>query len=489
VRSLRGRLTVWLLAGTGLFLVAGGLLLNRVISARLRQEFDAALITKARSLMTLTEQQGDRVWLEFADEIMPEFEAREKPDYFQLWLVHGAVIERSRSLGTRDLTRSGGPLDQVLLRDLTLPDGRRGREVEITFRPRAEQEEDLGIEQERASSPPAPVIAGIGGMATLAVAHGREDLDAFLSLLHTILTLGVMGLLAGIAFLVKTVVGIGLGPLDDLARRLETMDAASLGKALEVESAPVELVPVIHHLRGLLGRLDESFQRERAFSANLAHELRTPLAELRTLVEVALKWPGDSASCLDSLREARDIGFQMERVVVNLLALARCEGGQHAVRASEVALSELATSCWAVVAPQAEERGISFKQEIPEDLTTVTDGEKLSLILSNLFSNAVAHGSPGSLVTCSAEAEGGELALRVSNATDSLTPGDLPRMFDRFWRKDSARSDSRHAGLGLALVSALCELLQLRKQARLEEGLFEITLKGSLLIVPSSKAR
>lgn len=485
MRSLRGRLTVWLLAGTGLLLLAGGLLLNRVISTQLRQEFDAALITKARSLMTLTEQQDKRVWLEFADKIMPEFEAKEKPDYFQLWLVQGAVLERSRSLGTRDLPRSGGQLDQILLRDLTLPDGRRGREAEITFNPRAEEEEDRG-ERERDSSLASPATGG--ATATLAVARGREDLEAFLWLLHTILTLGVVGLLAGIAFLVKTVVGIGLRPLDDLARRLETMDAASLDKALEVASAPVELVPVIHHLRGLLGRLDESFQRERAFSANLAHELRTPLAELRTLVDVALKWPGDSAASLDSLREARDIGFQMERVVVNLLALARCEGGQHAVRASEVSLPELATSCWAAVAPQAEERGISFKQEIPEDLTAVTDGEKLSLIVSNLFSNAVAHGSPGSLVTCSAEAEGGELALRVSNATDSLTPEDLPWMFDRFWRKDPARSDSRHAGLGLALVSALCELLQLRKQARLEEGLFEITLKGSLLIVPSSKA-
>jgi len=477
MRSLRGRLTVWLLAGTGLLLVAGGLTLDRVITSRLRREYDAALIARARSLGTLTEQGNGRVWLESADGGTPEFGLRENPDYFEIWRSDGSVVQRSRSLGARDLPRAGGPIAVPLLSDLTLPDGRRGREVEISLRPRSEKEEQEERPSEQRS---VPDLSADNLTATLTVAHGREDLDAFLASLHVTLTLVVVVLLAGTGVLVKAVVGIGLAPLDSLARRLDGMDSESLGERLEAADAPAELVPVIHHLNALLARLDASFARERSFSANLAHELRTPLAELRTMTEVALKWPGETPFELEALREIQGIGLQMEGVVVNLLALARCDGKQHTVWPSEVCLRELAASCWNAVAAEAEGKGIMLQLEIPDDLTVMTDREKLALILANLFSNAVAHGCRGGLVTCSATADGAEFSVRVRNSTDALTAEDLPRLFVRFWRKDPARSGGRHAGLGLALVSSLCDLLSFEKEARLAGGSLEITLRGRL---------
>ena len=83
-------------------------------------------MARARSLASLTELESGRVWLQFTDEVMPDFASRKHPDYFQIWLAGGAVVERSRSLGSRDLPRSGAPLDRPVLSDLTLPDGRRG---------------------------------------------------------------------------------------------------------------------------------------------------------------------------------------------------------------------------------------------------------------------------------------------------------------------------------------------------------------------------
>jgi two-component system heavy metal sensor histidine kinase CusS len=473
VRSLRGRLTFWLLVGTGLLLAAGGLLLDRVISARLLREFDAALLAEAKSLQASTEQQDGAVTLEFATAVMPEFAPGKDADYFELWLSHGAILARSPSLGPHDLPRAAGSAGPPRFADLALPDGRPGRRVEFSFRPQVEREEIIS------SAPPgSPAV-------TLVVAQGREDLDAFLASLHLTLTLVVLGLLGGTAVLVKVAVGLGLAPLDALANRLETMNADSLGETVVIADAPAELVPTIRHLNGLLARLGESFERERTFSANLAHELRTPLAELRAITEIALKWPEDSASYLGSLDEIRGIGLQMEAIVVNLLALARFEGRQNegkqnTVRTSQVPLHELTASCWSAVAAEAAEKQITFAQQIPDRLTLVTDREKLGLILSNLFSNAVAHGAPGGKVTCSAVASGGEIALRVANPTSELTAADLPRIFDRFWRKDAARSDGRHAGLGLSLVAALCELLGFKREARLRDGIFEITLLGRL---------
>lgn len=476
MRSLRGRLTVWLLVGLGLLLTAGGLVLNRTITSHLLGEYDEALIAQARSLETLTVERGGKVWLEFADEVMPEFEREKNPDYFQLWLRHGPVLERSRSLGLHDLPRSGGRLDRPRLSDFTLPDGRHGRRVEISFHPQPADEEAEG---ERSAKSGTAAVAAAGPVATLTVAQGREELDDLLEAVQLTLVLVVLGLLGGTALLVKTVVGLALSPLDNLARQLEGLDAHSLSqKAPEAADAPAELVPVIHHLNELLARLEASFARERAFSANLAHELRTPLAELRAMTEVALKWPEDSASTSASLEEIRAIGLQMETVVANLLALARWDAKDRALQTSEVPLRELAASCWTAVSPEAEAKGMAFHLEVPDGLTIVADREKLALILSNLFANAVAYGSPGCPVTCSAAAAGDGFALGVRNATADLGPEDLPRLFDRFWRKDAARSDGRHSGLGLALVAALCDSLALRKEARLDGDCFEITLSG-----------
>ena len=469
MRSLRGRLTVWLLAGTGLLLVAGGLLLDRVFSARLLREHDAALLDKARSLVNLTELKDGRVWLEYSEELLPEFSAAREPSYFEIWLGDGSVIERSRTLGTRSLARTGSRLGEPRLSGLILPDGRRGRQAEISFHPRAEIDED---QKPQAANPAltTPVV-------TLAVAQSREDLDALLASLRVTLALVILALLAGTAVLVKAAIGLGLAPLEGLAGRLEGMDAESLSEPLEVAEAPSELAPVIQHLNGLLARLDASFLRERSFSANLAHELRTPLAELRTVVEVALKWPDDLASWEGSLREIRDIGLQMEKVVVSLLALARCDARQHTVERSEVPLRELAASCWTNVAAEAGEKGMPLDLDIPDRMTVSTDREKLSLIVSNLFSNAVAHGAPGKPVVCAAS---GDFTLRIGNFTERLTPDDLPRIFDRFWRKDPARSGGRHSGLGLALVAALCDLLEIEKEARLRDGYFEVILRSGL---------
>jgi signal transduction histidine kinase len=465
-------LTLWLLAGTGLLLVAGGLLLDGVIGSRLRREVDISLIEEAKSLMTATVQQDGRVWLELVPGADPEFEPGKKADYFEIWRADGSVLARSRSLGARDLPRRGSGTGRPRLFDFALPDGRPGRRVEIRFLPQVEEEAGNAGEAGETIRPALPGTPTV----TLVVAQGREDLAAFLASLHLTLILFVLGLLAGMAVLVNVAVGRGLAPLDALAHRLEALDAGSLGSPLVIADAPAELVSTIVHLNALLARLRESFERERTFSANLAHELRTPLAELRAVTDVALKWPDDYAA--DALAEIRGIGLQMERVVMNLLALARCDGRQDAVELSEVPLRELAASCWSAFAAEAEAKGTPLALEIPAGLTLVTDREKLGLILANLLANAVAHGAPGGAVTCSAAISADDVSIRVSNAAPELAADDLPRLFDRFWRKDAARSDGRHAGLGLSLVAALCEALGVRREARLHDGLFEIILTG-----------
>jgi signal transduction histidine kinase len=472
--SIRRRLIVSLLVGSGLLVLALGLGASAVIARRLRQEFDQALLAKARALVTLTKQRHGEVELDFADELMPEFEAPSRPEYFQLWLADGTLLERSRSLESRDLPRFKDLSGSTQYRDLRLPDGRPGRMVEIAFVP--QQEEDGDLFSETALDPTAP--PGRLRSAVLAVARGREQLEALIRSLYGA-TIGIaLVLMAGIALLVHFAVRSGLAPLEEIRHQVQALDAERLDSRVALERPVRELAPVVEQLNALLARLGAAFERERRFASDVAHELRTPVAELRNLAEVGERWPEDREAVLAFFEDARSIARQMERTVSTLLALARCEGGIEQTEPGEISVSELLGEAWTALEPEAASRALRLELTAPA-APIVSDREKLHLIVANLLSNAVTYSPPGSTVACTARVEGGTLEITVANPAPHLAPADLPHLFERFWRKDAARSNGHHAGLGLALARSFATLLGFDLTARLGPGQqLELRLQG-----------
>ncbi|MEP7010877.1 MAG: ATP-binding protein [Acidobacteriota bacterium] len=481
MRSLRGRLTLYLLVGSGALLALGGLFLYRVITSRLQEDFDQQLVAKARSLALLTEEAEGALWVELPEEGMPEFAAGSSSEFFEFWMADGKMLRRSNSLAGRDLPRlsaaSKSAWQAPRLWSSALPDGRPGRLVQLTVLPRIDDHPageggEAGVE---VRFDPA------GPKATLVLARGHGDLDRFLA--ETRLWLGVsfFFLLAGLVGLIRLSLGLGLAPLSRLVSRIERLDAGSLGERIDPTDVPAEISVVVQRINDLLGRLETSFAREKAFSSHLAHELRTPLAELRAATEVALRWPDDSASVAASLEDARAIGLHMERIAENLLALARSESAPEAPVEEEVPLRAAIEEAWRPLARAAAEKKIELNNEIPDGLALPTDRAKLGLILSNLLDNAVAHGSPGGWVACRAlpSNHGSNatvaLGVEVSNPAADLSSDDLPHLFDRFWQKDPSRSGP-HAGLGLPLVASLGRSLGLIVDARLAAGNLEIRL-------------
>ena len=160
----------------------------------------------------------------------------------------------------------------------------------------------------------------------VAVAHDTGELDRFLAILlwSSILITAVAS--AGTVAVVQVVVWRGLRPLQDVAARAAQIDEQSLHIRFPLDGLPAELQPICLRLNASLQKLQQAFQRERRFTADAAHELRTPIAELRALANVALRG-GDSGTSAVYFEDARDIAVQMERIVSNLLALARCHAG------------------------------------------------------------------------------------------------------------------------------------------------------------------
>ncbi|MGH7161840.1 MAG: sensor histidine kinase N-terminal domain-containing protein, partial [Planctomycetota bacterium] len=170
MRSIRRRLMVVLAAGFCAVIAGVGVYLDGALGGRATEEFDASLLARARALVALTEQEAGRIELDYAPEVMPEFERADAPDYFQFWLDDGSVRHRSRRL-QGDLPRSASLSPAPDVRDATLPDGRPGRIAQLAFVPRGPSQ----AADPEGSIDPATLDASAGARALiLVVARGRE---------------------------------------------------------------------------------------------------------------------------------------------------------------------------------------------------------------------------------------------------------------------------------------------------------------------------
>ena len=264
--SLRARLIRSTTLATAVVLLAAGLLLYLLVRDGLVDQFDRALADKARLLASAMEWEGSELDLNFDEFDLHEFERPDRPAYLQIWLTDGAVAFRSPSLAGADLERLAGSLDAPPFRRVILPDGRPGRAVGFTMTPKTE-----------GSSPPPGAAA-----VTMMLARETASVDAVLAQLAVLLVavgLVAVALSAGVLWLA---VRRGLRPVEGLANRIAGLRQQDLAARVQAPDAPTELLPVVDRLNDLLERIENAFQRERAFSADVAHELRTPLAGLRT---------------------------------------------------------------------------------------------------------------------------------------------------------------------------------------------------------------
>ena len=537
--SLRGRLAVVVVGGAGALLVIGAVVLRLAVAGWMSGELDELLEARAQALVALTEQEDGVVELDYSTDLFPDYRLGEEASYFQLWIEDRGVQDRSPSLNGADLPRE--PLEAVAaavsparLWDLELPDGRSGRALQLDFVPQIEtgdddeedgddsasdatpggaeaagpvreggdeedgqdededgeddedEDEDEGEEEAAIAGAARGVTlasAGDGGfaVASLVVATSREELDRQLRFLDLALLVFVMAMVVAVALLVPVGLGIGLRPLQGVVEQVARLDADRLDQRLDAPAIPRELEPLVQRLNELLDRLEAAFDRERRFSSNVAHELRTPLAELRSLADVGARWPDDSDPVAGFFADVNEISGHMERMVVHLLALSRHEGGIEDVLRSDVPLGESVDRAWAAHEAAARQRRIDFQRELQEGLVVETDRDKLDLILSNLFSNAVAYSPEGSTVTCRGSAEEGAtvVTLEVTNPVNGgLEEADLSHIFDRFWRKDESRSGGHHLGLGMSLVKAFSDLLGIDVELALDRGGdFRVTLR------------
>jgi two-component system sensor histidine kinase QseC len=461
--SIRRQLTRDLLCSFVLLL--GGGLAAVFFSARdeIKEQFDDALRAKALAISTLTEQNGEGgIELDFTNQFFHSFSGEHPRDYFQLLQPDGLTLARSDSLHGADLPRRPGTLQHPRFWNLTLPNGSPGRAISLTFNAKA---------QEGETDAPAADLP-----VQLIVASDRADLDEALDELLSIAGgCGVL-LLVATLWVMPRVLKRGLQPLERLAEQASHIDADSLTTRFPLDRLPAELQPIAGRLNDLLARLEQSFERERRFSADLAHELRTPLAELRSLAECSLKWPETREPAND--RDTLAIATQMEAIVTSLLALARGEQGRLSASLQPVSITPLLEETWRRFAARAESRQLRVQVNLAP-VSAIADAALLRSILGNLFDNAVDYTPAAGEIALDLRIEGDSVVIRLANITDGLDSADIPKMFDRFWRKETARTGGKHFGLGLSLARTLAQAMGWTLAAELDApDQITFTLRG-----------
>jgi two-component system, OmpR family, heavy metal sensor histidine kinase CusS len=476
-RSIRRQLTVQILVGTLVLLFVAISIFLGVVHRRLVQDFDRMLEAEAEMLARNAERKGRIIIWDLPDIYSMGSRQNADPAYCQLFLEDGTIAGVSETLGIDNLPwleRRG-----YAVWDARLPNGRRGRLMQKAFQPVSEDpqmQESPEDPNEQTFEIPA-TMNPVDVHLVLVVARSRESLDALLGSLYIAGIVAAATLACAITLLVRRAITRGMHPLEEMNARIATITPDSLATRLHVSAPPVELAMIQTTVNRLLDRVEEAFERERRFSSDLAHELRTPIAELRTACDVGERWPDDPENTRQLFRDVGTIALHLEKTVTMLLNLSKCERGNALVQTQRIQLQALVQECWRHVSARAAERRLQFEERIEPALTVESDQDKLEIILRNLLENSVAHSEEGTLIVCSGNVKADGVELRLANTAKDLEHADLDHIFNRFWRKEASRTDRRHIGLGLPIVRALCEVLGLRMRADLtERRIFEVSI-------------
>ncbi len=451
--SIRKKLLAGSIGAMVVLLFGAGVLLFFMVRATLLRHVDDALLDKAKVLMSAVEVKSGRVIFDDEDLETDEFDSMEGPAYLQIHTDEDKLVFSSASLTDTSLQYVPDENEEPVINWIDLPAGRRGRAVFAHFVPHIDDEDAAEV------GPNGPAFDGSG--VELIFARDTSELLATLGQLEVILLVFGTGTIALAGATLHSVVHRALAPLESLASQIHKIKSDELSTTITLGPCPRELEPVIERLNELLARLQQAFNRERAFSADVAHELRTPLAGIRSTIEVALSREREAPEYAAALQECIAVANAMQTMVENLLTLARLESGEFEIVAEDVALSSLVESVLAPMQPQFAARNISLYVELEKSLSLHTDSALLQIVARNLLDNALAHTDIGGHAEIRARRDGTCAMLRVANSGSRVSSSQIANVFDRFWRADAARSDTgAHVGLGLALVKKIVNALE-----------------------------
>jgi two-component system heavy metal sensor histidine kinase CusS len=303
-------------------------------------------------------------------------------------------------------------------------------------------------------------LSSFGGeklQATLAIdcLHDTRMMQRLAAFLFFVPLLGGGAVGAGTAWGVRR----ELRPLQQLAEQTRRISPDRLDQRLAMPGAAAELQPWIEQFNALMARLQAAVEQLDAFNADVAHEMRTPIAALMGHIEVALSRERPAGELRETMAMSLEELQMLSALIDDMLFLSNADRGARARRGAPRSLSTLARQVIEYHEVTFEEAGV--RAEVEGEALAAVDDALVGRALSNLLSNAARYAERGSSVCVRIEKLGASDNARVvvENRGAAIDPALLPRLFDRFFRADRARSAcQQHHGLGLAIVAAVARM-------------------------------
>lgn len=309
------------------------------------------------------------------------------------------------------------------------------------------------IDKESSAGGPDATIA-VAIQCAESLSEMNEELRELVSLL-AVLSLAAF-LVAGAGSFILA--GRALRPIRRINEALAGVSETRLDQRIDPEGFDTELHPLIEQLNAALDRLEKGFQRERQFTADASHELRTPVAAILNSIEVLLRRPRAEQELIEAHRDNWRTARSMQAVIEDLLFLARMDAGKAHPAKEEIPLAPFVESLFAAIRPEAEAGKVRLERDIDPKLRILADPSQLRLALSNLIDNAVRYNRPDGSVTVAARPAYGGTTIEVKDTGIGIPAEHLPRIFEPFYRVDPSRTEATGgSGLGLSIVRKIVD--------------------------------
>lgn len=252
----------------------------------------------------------------------------------------------------------------------------------------------------------------------------------------------------------------GIRPVEEMATTARHISSSNLKERIRPEGYPFELASLAETFNQMLDRLQDSFERISRFSADIAHDLRTPVNNIRGEAEVALARERTNSEYRDVIESCLEEAVRLSDLIGDLLFLARADGPLSYLHRERVDVGELLGRVCEYYEASAVESKVFLAATIPGgSVIAELDRTLLQRAVGNLVANALTHTPPGGTIVLSANTGFSTIHIEVSDTGVGIPAEALPRVFDRFFRVDSARSHgSGGTGLGLAIVKSIAQL-------------------------------
>lgn len=436
-RSIQGRLFVWILGVTALFQVAIGLFVYREVREIAFGAVDKTLHSKMQVLTGLLHEEHGSIELELNEVVSGEYSIPQSGHYYKV-MVDGKPLAAAPSLvdGRFDLTAGVREAHDARLKETTYtstgPDGEPIRVLQ----------HDLDA---------------FGRTFNFYVAERLTDSLEMIREFGRFLLIVIPAGILVVSLMAFRISRQALKPINLFSGRIRAITHDTLGERLDAGGEARELAGLADSFNAMLDRLQKVFESEKRLIADASHELKTPVAVIGLQCDVLLQRERTAAEYIETVREIKAVAETIDTLVKDLLSLSRLDSGiLSSGDFKPLSLNGCIRNALAMLEPFARDRSIRVETTLGHDVTVSGNAESLTEALFNIMENGVKYNADNGLLQVAVASNGNDAVVSVRDTGAGIAEADAGRVFDRFYRADTARN-AEGTGLGLSIAKAVIE--------------------------------